>query len=120
MRFLADENIPRSIVRWLRSEGHDVLYAAETRAQAPDADLLNEAEAQSLVLITEDKDFGELVFRGRLNSHGVVLLRMGDFPVSFRLARLQAVWTTIEGNLPGNFLVLTESKLRVRSLAPPP
>ncbi len=85
MRFLADENVPRPIVRWLRDQGQDVLYAAETRAQTPDVDLLNEAEAQELVIITEDKDFGELVFRDHLNSHGVILLRMGEFPASVRL-----------------------------------
>jgi hypothetical protein len=50
MQFLADENVPRPIVRWLRSQGHDVLYAAETRAQTSDADLLSEAEAQSVKL----------------------------------------------------------------------
>jgi predicted nuclease of predicted toxin-antitoxin system len=120
MRFLADEDVPRSIVRWLRSQGHDILYAAETRVQTSDTDLLSEAEAQRLVIITQDKDFGELVFRDRLNSYGVVLLRMGDFPVSFRLARLQAVWATVEGNLPGKFIVVTASKLRVRDLALPP
>ncbi len=68
----------------------------------PTLDLLSEAETQSLVIITEDKDFGDLVFRDHLNSHGVILLRMGDFPVSFRLARLQAVWTTVEKNLPAS------------------
>ncbi len=120
MRFLADENVPRPIVVWLRSQGQDVLYAAETRVQTPDADLLSEAEAQNLVIITEDKDFGELVFRDHLNSHGVILLRMGGFPVSFRLARLQTVWTTVENHLPGRFVVVTENKVRVRDLAPPP
>jgi hypothetical protein len=50
----------------------------------------------------------------------VILLMMGDYPVSFRLARLQAVWTTVESNLPGKFLVVTESKIRVRALTPPP
>ena len=45
------------------------------RAQTPDADLLTEAEDQGYVILTEDKDFGELVFRDRRNSHGVVLLR---------------------------------------------
>jgi predicted nuclease of predicted toxin-antitoxin system len=120
MRFLADENVPRPIVRRLRSQGQDVLYAAETRAQTPDADLPSEAEAQNLIIITEDKDFGELIFRDRLNNHGVILMRMGDFPVSFRLARLQDVWTTVENNLPGRFVVVTESKLRARALALPP
>jgi hypothetical protein len=60
-----------------------------------------------------------LVFRDHLNSHGVILLRMGDFPVSFRLARLTAAWTTIEGNLPGKYVVVTESKVRVRALGHP-
>ena len=120
MRFLADENVPRPIVRWLRGQGQDVLYAAETHVQTPDADLLSEAETESRVIITEDKDFGGLVLRDHLNSHGIVLLRMGDFPVSFRLARLQALWATVEKNLPGKFVVITESKLRVRDLAPPP
>ncbi len=44
MRILADENIPRAIVDWLRDQGHDVLYAAESRARTPDVDLLTEAE----------------------------------------------------------------------------
>ena len=49
MRILADENIPRSIVAWLRSQGHDVLYASETRAQTPDADLLTEARLREFL-----------------------------------------------------------------------
>ena len=54
MQFLADENVPRTIVAWLRSQSHDVLYAAEVLAQTPDADLLSAAEAQSRVIVTED------------------------------------------------------------------
>jgi predicted nuclease of predicted toxin-antitoxin system len=119
MRILADENVPRTIVAWLRGEGHDVLYAAESRAQTPDADLLTEAEAQGYIVLTQDKDFGELVYRDRRNSHGVILLRMENLPASQRLARLQGVWTLIESHLPGNFLVVTRSKLRVRPLTPP-
>ena len=119
MRVLADENIPRSIVAWLRDQGHDVLYASEARVQALDADLLSEAEGQGYVILTEDKDFGELVFRDRRNSHGFVLLRMENLPASLRLARLQAVWNVIEANMPGKFLVVTDKKLRLRSLTPP-
>ena len=116
MQLLADENIPRSIVEWLRAQGHEVLYAAENRVQIPDVDLLSEAEAQGLVILTEDLDFGELVFRDRLNSHGVILMRMEDSAASIRLSRLQKAWATIEKNLPGKFVVVTKSKLRVRAL----
>ena len=119
MRILADENIARTIVAWLRSQGHDVLYASESRAQTSDADLLAEAEAGGHVVLTEDKDFGELVFRDRRNSHGVILLRLEDLPASGRLARVQAIWALVEANLPGNFLVVAEAKVRVRSLTPP-
>jgi predicted nuclease of predicted toxin-antitoxin system len=59
VRILADENVPRAIVVWLRQEGHDVFYASESRAQTSDADLLAEAEAQGYVVLTEDKDFGD-------------------------------------------------------------
>ena len=119
MRILADENIPRMIVAWLRQEGHDVLYAAESRARTPDVDLLTEAEAQGYVVLTEDKDFGELVFRDRRNSHGVILLRMENLPASRRLARLKGVWTVAESNLPGKFIVVTETKVRTRPLTLP-
>lgn len=119
MRILADENMPRAIVAWLRGDGHDVLYAAESRAQTPDADLLTEAEDQGYIILTEDKDFGELVYRDRRNSHGVILLRMEDRPAAQRLARLQTAWAVIESHLPGNFLVVTLSRLRVRPLTPP-
>ena len=117
MRVLADENIPRSMVVWLAG-GHDVLYAAELRVRTSDGDLLTEAEAQGYVILTEDKDFGVLVFRDRRNSHGVILLRIEDRPAADRLARLQAVWTAIESNSPGHFVVVTEKRLRMRPLSP--
>src|SRR3954466_15933793 len=118
VRILADENVPRTIVVWLRDQGNDGLYASESRAKTSDAALLTEAEIRGYVILTEDKDFGELVFRDRRNSHGVILLRMEDLPASDRLARLQAAWSAIEPHLPGNFLVVTRSKLRVRPLTP--
>ena len=116
MRILADENVPLPIVTWLRDRGHDVLYAAESRKQTPDADLLAEAEAQGYVVLTEDKDFGEAIFRGHANSHGVVLLRMENRPAAIRLARLQQVWTLVESRVPGHFVVVTASKIRLRPL----
>jgi predicted nuclease of predicted toxin-antitoxin system len=119
VHILADANVPRAIVTWLVDQDHDVLYAAEARVQTADIDLLTEAEADGYIILTEDKDFGELVYRDRRNSHGIVLLRMPDVPVTGRLARLQDAWEIIESNLPGNFIVVTPNRLRVRPLGPP-
>ncbi len=80
---------------------------------------MTEAESQGYIVLTEDKDFGGLVFRDHRNTHGVILLRMEDKPAADRLTRLQAVWATIEPNLPGHFIVVTEKRLRMRPLAPP-
>jgi predicted nuclease of predicted toxin-antitoxin system len=119
VRILADENVPRTIVAWLRATGHDVLYAAESRQQTPDVDLLREAEALGSVVLTEDKDFGELIFRDHGNSHGVILVRMEDRPASARLLRLQQVWNLVESKVPGHFLVVTAARIRRRPLTPP-
>lgn len=104
------------MVAWLRSQGADLLYAAESRVQTPDHDLLDEAEAQGYVILTEDKDFGELVYRGQRNSHGIILMRMEGIPAADRLSRLRSVWTVLETNLPGNFVVVSRQKVRVRPL----
>lgn len=118
MRFLADENLQSKIVAWLRSQGHDVLYAAESLEEATDAKLLSIAREEERVLITDDKDFGELVFHRRLASAGVVLVRLETPRVSERIERLRQVWSQVESQAKRRFLVITEERVRVRSALP--
>ena len=120
MRILADENVARDVVAWLRTSGHDVLFAAESQAGAPDVHWAARAEQEQRVILTSDKDFGELVFRDGLTSHGIVLLRLDDLTVSEILARLQSAWSVVEANPAGRFIVITESRVRVRSLPSAP
>jgi Domain of unknown function (DUF5615) len=61
MRFLADEHIPSSVVQALRQDGHDVLWAAETGRQVPDASHMATAIRERRVILTEDADFSELL-----------------------------------------------------------
>jgi predicted nuclease of predicted toxin-antitoxin system len=116
MRLLADENIHGGIVQWLRSQGHDVLWATETLQGVDDAILWQTAQQHERVLVTADLDFGELVFRERLTSHGGVLLRMEDLTVQERLARLHVAWESLEAHAIGQFVVLTAERIRVRPL----
>jgi hypothetical protein len=67
-------------------------------------------------LLTADKDFGELVFRDRLNTHGVVLLRLEQLSIEERIARLGEALSVIEANPKGRFIVVTEGKVRVRAV----
>ncbi len=119
MRILADENVARDIVAWLRSGGHDILFAAEASPGTADARWVEIAEQEQRVILTSDKDFGELVFRDGLTSHGVVLLRLDELPVPAILARLRAVWSVVEANPARRFIVITEKKVRVRATREP-
>ena len=72
MKFVADESVDYQIVSRLREDGHEVLYIAETQSGASDDSVLTQANLQQAVLLTSDKDFGDLVFRQNLVSSGIV------------------------------------------------
>jgi predicted nuclease of predicted toxin-antitoxin system len=74
MRLLADENIPLDTVRALRAAGHDVFSAAESASGAPDEELLLRANDEERLVITFDRDFGELAARHRKRAAGGILL----------------------------------------------
>ena len=75
MRILADESVEGEIVARVRSGGHDVVYVPETSAGIRDNEVLARANAEDRVLLTEDKDFGDLAFFYGNRSSGIVLLR---------------------------------------------
>ncbi len=118
MRFLADENIHADLVAWLRSRGHDASYAADTLASEPDDVVLRRAREESRILVTDDKDFGDLVVHRRMATSGVLLLRLRSPAVRLRIARLEHVWPSIEGSMAGSFVVVGDRKVRVRPIAP--
>jgi len=86
MRWLADECVDAALVASLRSAGHDVSYVAEVASGLTDEEALRLAQDQQRVFLTEDKDFGELVFRFRLPVPAVVLLRINPTRASPQMA----------------------------------
>jgi len=116
MKFLADENTHALIVRWLRGEGHDVVWATESMCGQPDHALLDFARQERRIILTADLDFGELIYQQHLASDGLVLVRLEQLPVQDRILRLQAVWSLIEANPTGKFIVITDRKVRIRAL----
>jgi predicted nuclease of predicted toxin-antitoxin system len=116
MKLFADENIAAQIVDQLRQLGHDVLYPPETGLSAGDAVWLEKARSEKRTLLTDDKDFGELVFRRKLPSASVVLLRLHRLSLPDRLRWLQSRWARILSYPPGSFVVVTQHKIRVRSV----
>ncbi len=114
MNFFADENIDREIVNGLRAEGHQVDYVAELEPGAGDETLFQRANQSGAIFLTSDKDFGELVFRRRLVSNGVVLIRMAGLSSS---KKSQIVSTGLQQHLSElhqNFTVISPGTVRVR------
>ena len=117
MKFLADECCETSVVDALRTDGHDVLYAMESMRGATDEDLLTRAFAEERIMLTEAKDFGELVYRLRRSAWGIVLLRFDVSDRAFKISRLRAMLEIDEKRLPGSFVVLEVNKIRFRPLS---
>ena len=69
-------------------------------------------------MVTDDKDFGDLVVHRRLATAGGLLLRLRSPAVRQRIDRLVAVWPSIEAKMSGSFVVISDRKVRVRAIAP--
>ena len=116
LRFLADECCDFHAVRALRTEGFDVLSVAEASAGADDDRVVEMALHDRRILITEDKDFGQLVFAAGHRSLGVALLR---FPAASRSAigpRIIELVRKHADRLAGSFVVLQPQRIRISVL----
>lgn len=114
MTFVCDEGVDRAIVEQLRTEGHEVIYIAELWPSISDDEVLREANDRGAVLITADKDFGELVFRMGALSTGVLLIRLHEVPTHERAVLVAAVVRDHGAELANAFSVLSPTKLRIR------
>ena len=113
MRFLADECCDFAVVRILRAHGHDVLAVSEFQYHSEDKEVMDLALAEDRILLTEDKDFGWLVFARRVDSAGVIPIR---FPASARRSLPGAVTELVAEygeRLKGCFVLLQPGAARI-------
>ena len=114
MNLLADESVDRPVVERLRQDGHDVVYVAELAPSITDEEVLREANGRSAVLVTADKDFGELVFRQGLVHSGVVLLRLAGLANATKAEIVAEVCRVRTAELIGSFSVISPGQVRIR------
>ncbi|MCL6642995.1 MAG: DUF5615 family PIN-like protein [Candidatus Bipolaricaulota bacterium] len=116
MKFLADENVEKPIVESLRQQGFDVRYIAEENRSVNDEAVLALANQESRILITNDKDFGEMAFRLHRVHTGIFLLRFRRDDAEWKAQRLAQFLTQYQKPLIGKFVVLRDTRVRIRSL----
>jgi predicted nuclease of predicted toxin-antitoxin system len=114
LKFVADENLDRQIVERLREDGHEVWYVAEMAPGVSDQEVLNLANDEQAVLLTADKDFGELVYRQRLANPGVILVRLAGLSSVVKANLVAgAIKAHLEG-MAGDFVVISHQAIRRR------
>jgi predicted nuclease of predicted toxin-antitoxin system len=114
MKFFVDESIDKQVVDRLQADGHEVWYVAEMDPGIPDDLVLIRANQKMAILVTADKDFGELVFRQKRISNGVILVRFAGLS-SERKAEL--VSTAIDqhiSEIENAFTVIVPGTIRIR------
>lgn len=116
MRFLANENFPGDAVTALRAAGHDLAWVRTDAPGSPDPDVLARAVRENRVLLTFDKDFGELAWRAGLPATaGIVLFRL-PMPSPADVGPAIASIIGSREDWAGQFSVVEPGRIRMRSL----
>jgi predicted nuclease of predicted toxin-antitoxin system len=112
MRFLIDECTGPAVSRWLEKMGHNVFSVFDTSPGITDSEVLQRANEEHRVLITNDKDFGEKIYRYRQPHHGVILLRLNNERNQNKISVLKNLLDKYKEELPEQFIVVTEKQVR--------
>jgi predicted nuclease of predicted toxin-antitoxin system len=117
VRWLVDECVAAILVARLRETGHDAAYVAELASGIADPEIIGRAVAEERLLLTDDKDFGELVMRRRWRLPGVVLLRVPPERHELAWRRLEAAIAEFGESLFGRYTVVEAARLRLAPAA---
>jgi len=116
MKFLADEGIDLPIVETLRNSGYDVYYIAESAVGILDTAILKKSNDENRILMTRDKDFGELAFRDKMVHSGIILNRLHELSAENKARIVLKVIEDYQSELIGSFTVIQPNKIRIRKL----
>ncbi len=116
MKFIVDAGVGKLVENWLLANLHDVKSVISINPQMEDAAILALANEENRIVITMDKDFGELIFNGKHSMFGVLLLRLEAATGLEKLHIVQEIFQHHSASLPLHFCVYQNGKLRVKKL----
>ncbi|MEN6423122.1 MAG: DUF5615 family PIN-like protein [Smithella sp.] len=114
MKFLIDVGVGKKVENWLRENGYDVLAVRDIDERAKDSKILQFAFETQRMIITMDKDFGELVFNSGKTHAGVLILRLEDADGDQKAAVIKSILQNYEKQLKSAFCVYQDGKLRIK------
>src|SRR5438045_4192726 len=112
MRFLVDECTGPAVATWLESLGHEVFSVYHSWRGAGDDEVIQKAFDENWILITNDKDFGEKVYREHRPHRGIIFLRLQDERPAIKIETLRKLLDAFADRLADQFVVVTEKRVR--------
>jgi predicted nuclease of predicted toxin-antitoxin system len=112
MRFLVDECTGPKTAQWLRDQGHEIFSVYDEARGADDNVIIEKAFNENWILITNDKDFGEKVYREQRPHRGIIFLRLADDRATNKIDVMRRLLESYANRLPDRFVVVTETRVR--------
>jgi len=112
MRFIVDECTGPAVASWLRSQNYEVFSVFEDAQGLPDDDIIQKAIEEKWIIITNDKDFGEKIYRDGRSHWGIILLRLDNEKADSKIHVLSRLLKKYPEMIPNSFIVVTESHVR--------
>ncbi|HDM77689.1 MAG TPA: hypothetical protein ENG51_14660 [Deltaproteobacteria bacterium] len=112
LKFLADVNIEKEIIKTIGQMGYEISPIADIDIYMKDRDVLELANKTNAILLTNDKDFGELVFRQKLVSTGIILFRIKGEETNLKALLIRKLLMGYQEKVAKHFTVITRKKFR--------
>jgi len=113
IKFLADVNIEKPLVDYLLKQGYDIKWVPDYNCEMPDEDLLQLANQEKRIFITNDKDFGDLIFLQKKVSTGTILFRVKGQKSQEKIKLMKKLLMGYRDKLLNHYVVITKAKIRI-------
>jgi len=115
LKFLVDIGVSKKVEKWLQEKGYDVKSVRDINPRAKDSEVLHLAVAENRMVITMDKDFGELVYNSGKAHSGVLILRLEDANGAQKIMTLQKILSEHADKMENKFCVFQHGRLRIKN-----
>lgn len=116
IKFLIDENVGYTVIEYLRKQGFDTKSVRELFPSRDDIFIMENAYQEKRIIITNDKDFGYLIFKSKVPALAIILLRFNNESPTLKINAVKTILNLPEEKLVNHFIVASEDKIRIRSL----
>lgn len=114
LKFLDDVRVGKKAEKWLANQGYDTTSVRDIDPRLPDKEILEIAVSEKRMVVTMDKDFGELIYNSGLLHGGVLLLRLEDAKSDEKVKIVENIIVKYADKLPNKFCVYKDGRLRIR------